>query len=572
MKKRIFTHLAALTFCMALSLTSCDPEAFFNDSPSGSDDSCYIPESARYRPEENVLNVDSEYRMYGDSNPAEFTIALSKEDIANGTTPVLFSSDGTELCRLEDNGVHPDFQARDGIYSCSYDVTSEDGQSRSFYVQTGDKKTEELKMLYFDELTDADFDRLKEVGEMFKEAVKDYTEDGYITDPEKTLKAADKVAKKLYESGEAVYYNYQPESGVINIKLDSGLTYLYTVKEKGTEGSTISEAPDIRIITCQPTDETYPFFFKSVLKNPDQAADALDQEFNSAVFTADNNDSAVTRGLVCSFTANQVILWQGHGCHDEKVGSCAWLGESFAIDETKASYDYIYNRVVCAEDGRIGITSKFIDAHCGNLSNTLIYMGCCESAKDSRMAQSFLDKGAALYVGNSNTIKTKYNNKMIRSFADGLIQKKGNTHNTAQQALKYAKKENGKYDCRKNKAEPLLFGDTSYTMDQKYIDDHPVSEVTAVSGGWTDYISFEKIYISIKQGETVQLGIAHLPEGYNCYDPQSEDYSFIWSVENPSIANMVSPGVFEGVSRGSTIICLHSADLTYFCYCACTVY
>ncbi len=572
MKRPILRYFTLLFSSLALILTSCDPDEFFNQPYSNSDPSKTIPRSAYYYPEKNVLQADSIYKMSGQQQTADFSVALSKRDISSGNEPTLFSSDGTEICKLLDNGQAPDRQAGDGIYSCRCDVTSADGQQKRYYVQTGDKKTDEICFTYFDELTEEDFDRFNEISDMFEEAVSEYTtDDGYTEDPDKALKAADKVAKALYESGEAVDYSYQPDNGIIRLKLNSGLTYIYAVKEEGTSAGVITQAPEISITTCQPSDHLFSERLKKKLKKPENAAKVLDLEFNNAIYSGNYLNSAVTRILLWTFSPNQVILWEGHGNYDKDLGPCVWLGECFSTSETKFSYDYISDRVVCSKDGYLGITSKFIDEYCGNLSNSLIYMGCCSSGEDSRLAESFISKGAALFVGSSKKIEAKYSYKMADSFMSALTMKEDDVYLNAHQALRYAKKENGKYDTRKNKAALLLFGDTSYSMDPGYIESHPVRQTTDTHPDGSEYLELDKSYISMKVGEQETLTITHAPSGYNLEDPSSDEHQLFWKAENPSVARMVSPGVFEGVSRGSTIIYVCTYDLKCIYYCACTV-
>ncbi|MDO4538703.1 MAG: hypothetical protein Q4B54_11115, partial [Coriobacteriales bacterium] len=105
----------------------------------------------------------------------------------------------------------------------------------------------------------------------------------------------------------------------------------------------------------------------------------------------------VTLNAVKSFGPNQVILWDGHGGYESDIHSFLLTGEKFDWWKwaTKQSYreDNAQNVTIYCDD-QVCITSKFIDTYCGDLSGDLVYLGACESEKDSTLADAFLNKGA----------------------------------------------------------------------------------------------------------------------------------------------------------------------------------
>ena len=366
----------------------------------------------------------------------------------------------------------------------------------------------------------------------------------------------------LYQEGKVIEYTVEPENQNVVFTLSSGITYVYQNKIAGTDSAALADK-DISVITCQPCKSGYPSSISKYMSYPDEAAKYFADAFENINFTSNLDDSAVTRETLKSFSSNQIILWHGHGGYSNTLHSFIVLGEK-KDTSTESSQDYIEQRIILSTDDDIMATYKFVDAYCGDMTNTLFYIGCCNSGKDGVLATSFLKKGCTTVIGNSNTICTTYNLSMIRSFSKYLAKEKkflwfSLGYRNAFEALKEAKGDNGKYCCKKNKATPLIFGSSSYMLKdavEKEVLETGTEGFTEDAGS----ISLDKSYIGLTAGESATVAIQSYPTGYT-------DSDFIWSVDDTSIAS-VSGGTVTGISKGNTILTVTSKDGLYVQSCA----
>ncbi|MDO5558060.1 MAG: hypothetical protein Q4F95_00515 [Oscillospiraceae bacterium] len=232
MKKNFIKNALLMALGVTLPFTSCNMNSLSESDKNSSSYNNKIT-TATLQPDVNELVCNVHYFMIGERSETVFAVRLSGDDISKGIIPELYNSDGTKICSLTDDGTGADEVENDGIYTCSADVASEDGKPQSYYVMIGDTKTNQIEMTYFDEITSEDCEHLEEVQKMFSEAVKDYTKDGYTTDKKSAVEAAEKIAKQLYESGDAIEYKCDPDAGSVYVKLNSGLSYIYSTLEEG---------------------------------------------------------------------------------------------------------------------------------------------------------------------------------------------------------------------------------------------------------------------------------------------------------------------------------------------------
>lgn len=98
--------------------------------------------------------------------------------------------------------------------------------------------------------------------------------------------------------------------------------------------------------------------------------------------------------------------------------------------------------LVCTDNGRFGVTSAFFDKYYGanSLSGSLIWLGACQSHKDSRLTDVLLNKGASTVVGSSWNIYIPYLVSLTNQFFTRLTEKDSSGQfYTADAALAYAK-------------------------------------------------------------------------------------------------------------------------------------
>lgn len=190
------------------------------------------------------------------------------------------------------------------------------------------------------------------------------------------------------------------------------------------------------------------------------------------IFSSKDED-IFTSNIISQLSANQIILWQGHG---------DWVDEIIALetgrdfDNSRLSNptyldDYNSNRIAKIPIGMgdlstEGITPKYFDKYASqNLNNSLIFFGVCHSGHDDSLAQTLLNHGASTVVASTLTLQMDYGNIMQYEAIRLLSEINPNTNNyyTIGEALDFAKTEYGSIDPGSG-GELVIFGDSNYRI------------------------------------------------------------------------------------------------------------
>ncbi|MBQ6845721.1 MAG: S-layer homology domain-containing protein, partial [Oscillospiraceae bacterium] len=337
-------------------------------------------------------------------------------------------------------------------------------------------------LVVFDDLEEDDLRDLFSVKDKINTSVKEYTNnDGKIdiNSLDTVINKVADVSKELKENNEILDYN--KDENTVWLKLNSGLQFVYVPEIEGYDlgGNNIS------IMTYQPFNSDYGTErpgsrdMERGIEATDGSAQNISNKFGKYSFTQNYDDGQVTLDSLKQIGSNQIILWHGHGGYNSSIHSFLGVGEE--LDETKFLWDPVYyvknikytgdylsGRIVCLSSGNIGVTSKFFTKYLPQMSNTFVYLGTCESAHDSVLVDSFINKGATTVIGNSATIYTEYNQKMIKSTCDGLMMKNSNSqYNTILEAQNYAKSLHGNTDGSEYSATPVIYGNQSLRLSHE---------------------------------------------------------------------------------------------------------
>lgn len=261
------------------------------------------------------------------------------------------------------------------------------------------------------------------------------------------LKELSVLAEQYKEQG--IIERYDIEETSIFMKFKSGVGYLYEPTNKEImSGDQVGS-----ILTVEPYATSKEFLAQYILggKSPDKAAkkiaDSLPELYS---FDNNHNQDKFLIEDVERLGKNKIIIWYGHGGYIKEYGSV--LGTSVS-NKDKASLS-IYKEELSNGEMVLGkdcfcLCPLYLDKHIpdNSLKDSMVYLAACESGRDNRLAEVFLRKGARLVVGNTRSIFTRYNLYMMYDFMSGLT----NTHEdttywTAEDALKYAKEQNGETD------------------------------------------------------------------------------------------------------------------------------
>ena len=366
------------------------------------------------------------------------------------------------------------------------------------------------------------------------------------TDAAGALEDVIKTAKEGMNEG--IIKDYDKSGDGISVEFSSGIVFVYQKPDAQVDAAGTPDKMDI--ITLQPYLSSYGSGDKNKsTKSTDNAALKIATELGYAYFSKNYDDKEVTLSTITSIGPDEIVLIHSHGWYNESYGSVLWLGETASDSDIQpggSRYDDLCNkRLVLTEDRRFGITSAFVTAYCKKMNNAFLYLGTCYSGKDSRLAYSFINKGASAVIGNSETIYRSYNLDMMEDVVDGLLEKDKDGYSTLELALKKAKTTNGSDDSewyRRNysgssahaPATPVLFGDKSY----RFVD----SSANILPTG----ISISKSDVAVKKGEKLSLTATVTPSN-------ATDKTVKWRSDDTSVAT-VKNGTITAVGSGSTYI------------------
>lgn len=318
-----------------------------------------------------------------------------------------------------------------------------------------------------------------DVEKKIKKIEKNYTENGVIT-PDNIDAYLYALELELLENPTNDIISWEREESGIRFSLKCGVDYIYQPEMPGYDLS----GEQMEIATYQPYVSSYDKSLVKYMAYPDAAAKEIADEFPMYHFDSRNskndhdfNDEEVTPETVLGFSGNQIIFWHGHGMYDTKYGCCMGLSIKASYSNIRKYGKQIKEETILICGDHLAITPAFIEtSFSGNsLKNSIIYLGTCSSGQNTSMVDALINKGAMAVFANSGTIQTTYNTSMMRSVADGLIQKTGDTYNTLDEALEKAKEINGETD--ENDTEVCLYYRDGYNnLSLDWYEDYKTAE------------------------------------------------------------------------------------------------
>ena len=297
-------------------------------------------------------------------------------------------------------------------------------------------------------------------------------DDGYIESSNVDSTINTMISKLNGLKDDGVIINYEKEDTGIYIELASGVGYLHTLNIKDMmPGDQLG-----KIATIEPYAANKELVVHYLLggRSPDKSAEKIaasfsdeykfdksDTEFNIDSFEADD---------VSKLMNNKIIVWYGHGGYTSETGPC--LGTSAPISDQYTLLKYnqeLANKEIILGSENFVITPAFLEKHLedNSLNGSIVYLGACETGRDNRLSDVFINKGAKTVIGNTRSIFTRYNLYMLTDFFEGLTNTSDNGETfTAEQALAYAKKKNGEKDGEFFflGAEVVIFGDKNIRL------------------------------------------------------------------------------------------------------------
>ncbi len=295
----------------------------------------------------------------------------------------------------------------------------------------------------------------------FEALTKDLISDGYISDDNKqeALSRVEKAANEIKENGDILEVVRSDDH--IYIRFNSGIEYIYAPPTQGEKASD----DGISIYTYQPFAD--PNGANSLpTEEMDSLAEHIDDTFERIEYSHDVNDGDIDMDYIIDhFSRNQVIIWDGHGDYDERIGAYLLTGD---IWEGKQDYQ-IGKGWLLTNGGRYCVGADFFDQWFdeGSLENSFIVLSaCCSGIEDSShsLLKILRRKGASVVVGFNNYVKISYANNLVDFALRKMCTSDGDTFElySSYDAFNLAIGAYGKDDSDKTPAAPIYCGEHDY--------------------------------------------------------------------------------------------------------------
>lgn len=424
------------------------------------------------------LEASEDNFVVGLNDQTLFTVAYHA-DVSASTPATSITlnhlSDGA-ISEMYDDGTHGDVTSQDGIYSYLMDVDTSTASTSQYYAMADGHMSNTQTLRVFAQPDEQDKQLVEQVNARMDEIQANYEDDfGYMIadDVDHALDEMTQYARQLYANGTLLSYERNEDN--LLVQMNNGMTLIYVPSQRNIDA--YDENTSVSVLSLQPCLSMYGDFtdnyiplpegINNGMELPDDSAQTLDDTFSHFSNTEYNNE-AVDLELIQSFQANQVIIWHGHGDYSQSKHSILLTGDEFDYWAWLFDLNYFIDNVrslTLNYNGRVGISSKYIDKYVDNMDHSFLYLAACSSGRDDVLAQAFLDKGADAVVANSTTIYTLYNLMMQQATLTKMTELNPATLNyyTLSEALEEAKalygEDDGQYGTKpEGAARPLIFG------------------------------------------------------------------------------------------------------------------
>lgn len=402
-----------------------------------------------------------------------FTVQVNNYNRVKSNSIALYGKNSTVVGYLNDNGKNGDEKKNDGIFSLTIDVSGSNGEKQEYYAKLGSKNSNSLDIYFFDNVTEDDVDIYETTSQVLETVNTDLIINGYVDDKnvEELISEVYKQAQILLNDGTAIEV-YRGDTSV-EVLYSSGIHYIYEapMENKDAGGS----ATAMSILTFQPAISQYENDGRDdeTLELDSLCTDGIaksitsDTDFANYTWTYNLDNENVSLNSVKVFSDNQIIIWHGHGLEPSEVNGKVYVvtgDKANALEELNA---FITRGICTVNGGYLAFNSSYMAEHVSSMNNSMIYFATCYSAEDSSWGNFFISKGASTYVGNINSIYTKYNCHIMQTVFQKMLvfNKETGYRYTVGEALSYAKAIYGNNDGSKvNAGYTSIYGDKNYRL------------------------------------------------------------------------------------------------------------
>lgn len=411
----------------------------------------------------------------------------------------------TYIGNMHDDGQDGDEVAGDEKYS--FDVTiqsTELNETFNFYAKCDDIETTHKVLYSYNKKTSiSDYDGSMELMNALNEELELKLVNGYVP-----YEKIDDVVDDLYKF--ALTYANNHSISIINVRKNDygiavdcgdGMTIICDVPLEGVDYN--GDENSIEIVTYEPFYSTG----KTPLKSFSDDANYIVSNIPYCYYENKLEDSDVTiSNIVNSVPSNGIIIWHGHGGYDNDIGSYLLTNQIYT-SEILEEYPFdIDEKYILIRNGKIVITSEFIKNYLTEIDNTLVYLGACQSYKDSRLAQAFLDKNASVVFGFTETVYTTYDCAVMDMLSEEMCKGRDMLIFTLYQDIKTS---------LKNIKNELGDNDIEYAKRYMNVSDYKDSTSFLIAEGNLDYYVGD--YLVREKQDSIEKDVLFIKEKFRIF-------------------------------------------------------
>jgi len=249
-------------------------------------------------------------------------------------------------------------------------------------------------------------------------------ENGYIKPAECSsfLDAMEDCISEMKNAGDVEAYSREETS--IGVVFTSGIQYIITAPIEGWLGSGSEETRVMTVNTLTDTDIP----LSGIAEAGKKSVNDIGKDLAGLGYSFDqNNDYREGRRVTIDYLKKlepfKVLIWHGHGGYTSTYGPILITGEDAVLPNEALDEDITKGRIAFAKigfktgieivdkvtvDARWCITGEFVKEYFPSIKDSLVYLGCCESCCNDKLAQGFFAKGAKCVLGYSKNVPMDY--------------------------------------------------------------------------------------------------------------------------------------------------------------------
>ena len=408
----------------------------------------------------------------GESAPVTFFAEMMSEYLVSDTVNLTSDADGSVIGQLRDDGAAPDLFANDGIFSGTFNLSSDARRNVSYRASCADIASKPVDICYFNDLTQNDFNTANDIIASIQ-----------------SLGSFGEVSDFLEENIEIEYSIENEETGEITFTTNAGITCVWDSKfDDGRKGGCAASAEAINAAmihtasmlaqesAAAPSDNKNIAVIRPFRGSQFQyddfkdCAEIISENLGGAVTVRD--DGSADLEFLKTLGDYGIVLFDSHGAKIDYVENGYTKTDPYLvtgeiarnINDPKYSADVQARRIVIfANSGHVAVGHKFFDHYysANAFDNTLFFLGTCYSAYNSSIADSLISKGASVVFGYTDTVSVGYCNATLDE-----IMTRSMTLNktTAKQAFDNAVARHGAVDPTNPDCAPAIFGMHDYRI------------------------------------------------------------------------------------------------------------